>query len=198
MNTKSLGEILIEVSARHIHLSQPHLDELFGKGYKLTKLKDLSQPKLFAAQETITIQHKNKTIPRVRIIGPCRNQTQVELSLTDAFNLGIKIPIRASGDLNNTPGATLIGPKGKIDLDKGVIASYRHIHVSNKQALKLGIKNKDLIYVQTQGPRAIIFKKVLVRVDPSFSWAMHIDTDEGNAAGIIKSAKGTILKEINE
>jgi len=198
MNTESLGEILIEVSARHIHLSQPHLDELFGNGYKLIKLKGLSQPKLFAAQETITIKHKDKTISRVRIVGPCREQTQVELSLTDAFNLGIKIPVRASGDINNTPGVTLIGPKGKIDLEKGVIASWRHIHVSNKQALKLGIKNNDLVYAQTQGPRAITFKKVLVRVDPDFSWAMHIDIDEGNAAGIIKNTKGIILKELNK
>jgi len=198
MNTKSLGEVLIEVSARHIHLSQFHLEKLFGEGYKLIKLRELSQPNLFAAQETLSIQYKNKIISKVRIIGPCRKQTQVELSLTDAFAIGIKIPVRESGDIDNTPGITLIGPKGKIDLEKGVIASCRHIHASNKQALKLGIKNKDLVYVRTQGPRAIIFEKVLVRVDPSFSLAMHIDTDEGNAAGIIKNAKGIIIKEIDE
>ncbi len=198
MNIKSLGEILIEVSARHIHPFQKDLDKLFGEGYKLTKLKELSQPGLFAAKETVAIQYKDKIISGVRIVGPCRNQTQVELSLTDAFSLGMEIPIRESGDLDNTPGVTLIGPKGKIDLDKGVIASWRHIHVSDKQAEQLGVKDRDLACVQIQGHRALIFKKVLVRVAPNFSLAMHIDVDEGNAAGIIKNAEGIILKEINK
>jgi len=198
MNIKSLGEILIEVSARHIHLSQSHLEKLFGENYKLIKLKNLSQPELFAAQETLTIQYKDKSILSVRIIGPCREQTQVELSLTDAFSLNIKIPVRESGALENTPGIRLIGPKGMVDLKSGVIASSRHIHASNEEALRLGIKDKELVWVKTQGERALIFKKVLVRVDPSSSLAMHIDTDEGNAAGIVGNTKGIIIKELNK
>jgi len=192
---RKLGEILIEVSGRHIHLSREHLDKLFGRDYKLTKLKDLSQPNQFAAQETVDIRHQDKIISKIRVVGPCRKHTQVEISLTDAFNLGLEVPIRESGDLDNTPGITVVGPKDKVELNQGVIVSQRHIHISDKEADKLGLRNKELVWVETKGPRALIFKNVLVRVDPNFSLAMQIDIDEANAAGIIKQGRGTILKQ---
>lgn len=194
MKTKILGKVPIEVSARHIHLCPEDLNKLFGKGYKLEKFKPLSQPGMFAAKERVALRNKDKTIENVRIIGPCRKQTQIELSLTDAFNLGLNVPVKDSGSLENTPGITIIGPKGKVILEKGVIASRRHIHVSDQEAKQLELENKQVVWVEARGPRALIFKNVLVRVDPEFSLSMHVDTDEGNAAGINKKGEGIILK----
>ncbi len=194
MKPKPLGKVIIEVSARHVHLCPEDLAKLFGEDYQLGKSKPLSQPGMFAAEERVTLKNKDKSISDVRIVGPCRKQTQVELSLTDGLHLGLKLPIKDSGNLDNTPGITITGSKGKLVLDQGVIASRRHIHISEQEAKQLGLENKQVVWVQTQGPRALIFKNVLVRVDPKFSLSMHIDTDEANAAGIDKQVKGIILK----
>jgi len=191
-----MGKIVpIEISARHIHLSKKDLETLFGFGYKLKKLKNLSQPGLFAAKEVVDIKRGNQKITNVRIIGPVRNQTQIEISLTDAVNFGIKIPIRRSGNLKNSPGITLIGPKGKINIKEGLIVAWRHIHLGPQKAKKLGLKDGDLVSIKTKGKRALIFKNVLVRIiNKNFKVEVHLDTDEGNAAGITKKGAGILLK----
>ena len=186
--------ILIEVSARHVHLYQKDLDALFGTNYQLKKLKDLPTTKQFAAKETLNIQVGSNKIPNVRIVGPPRKKTQIELSITDAINLGINPPIRKSGNLKETPGITLISPKRKIKLKNGVIIPWRHIHCSPKEAKKLNLKNEELVSVKIKGKRAVIFDNVKVRTDKNFRLCMHLDTDEGNAAGITRKGKGIILK----
>jgi len=186
-------EVPIEVSARHIHLSQKDLEGLFGKGYKLKRLKQLTQPSDFAAKETLDIQVGPEKIEKVRIIGPTRKQTQVELSITDAIGLGINPPIRISGNLKGTPGIALAGPKKKIKIKQGVIVAQRHIHCTAKEAKKFGLKNRTAVSVKVEGSRALIFHNVKVRIDKNFRFCMHIDTDEGNAAGINKKAKGFLI-----
>ncbi len=177
----------IEISARHIHLSKKDLETLFGFGYKLKKLKNLSQPGLFAAKEVVDIKRGNQKITNVRIVGPLRSQAQAELSLTDVVNLGIKIPTKK-------PGIILIGLKGKINIKKGEIIAWRHIHLNPKEAREFGLKNGDLVSIKTKGKRALIFSNVLVRIDKNFKKSVHLDTDEGNAAGIIKKGEGILLK----
>ncbi len=188
------NNIPIEVSARHIHLCQKHLEILFGKGYKLKKLKQLTQPSDFAAQETLVLKTDSKKFPKVRIVGPPREETQVEISLTDAVFLGINPPVKISGNLKGSSAATLIGPKGKVNLKKGVIIAQRHIHCNLKQAKNLDIKDSDLVSVKVKEKRAITFHNVKIRVDKNYQLCMHIDTDEGNASGITKKGKGTILR----
>jgi len=191
MKENSIKEkIPIEVSARHIHISQNDLEKLFGKGYKLRKLKSLSQPSDFAAKETLNIQNGSKKISNVRIIGPVRGKTQVELSATDAIRLGIKPVLKESGDIKNTPGIFLISPKKKIRIKKGVIVSLRHIHCTPKEAHQLGLKNGEMISIKIKGKRGITFHNVKVRINENYRLCVHIDTDEGNAAGINKKAKG--------
>ncbi len=189
--------IPIEVSARHIHLSRKHLEVLFGKGYQLTNLRDLPHLSrsglLFAAKETLRIKNGDKEISKVRISGPVRAKTQVELSFTDCFYLGISPPIRKSGDLKRTPGLTLIGPKGKIKIKEGVIVVLRHIHICPDKAKKLKLKNGDLVSVKIKGKRSVTFHNVLIRIDEKFKLVMHIDTDEANAAGISKGGKGYLV-----
>ena len=186
-------KIPIEVSARHIHLSLKDLKILFGKNYKLTKKRNLTQPGQFSAQETVTIRFKNKEISKLRIVGPTRSQTQVELSLTDAFNLGIKIPIRKSGNLKGSPGILLIGPFGKLNIKEGVICPWRHIHISPKEANRLKIKEDDFVSVKTGGIRSAVLHKVQVRVSKNYKLCFHLDTDEGNASGIFKKGAGILL-----
>lgn len=186
--------IPVEVSARHIHLSKKDLEALFGKGYQLKKLRKLTQFDEFAAKEKLDIQVKSRKIPNVRIIGPVRKETQIELSHTDGVFLRIKLPVRASEDLKGTPGATLIGPKGKIKIKKGVINAWRHIHCSPKKAKELGFKNGMLVSVKTKGICSVIFHNVKVQVKPNCRLCMQLDTDEGNAACIIKKGEGIILK----
>ncbi len=186
-------KIPIEVSARHIHLSQGDLEKLFGKGYKLRKLRNLSQPSDFAAKEKLDIQNGSKKLSNVRVVGPVREKTQVEISITDAIFLGIKPVLKHSGDLKNTPGIVLIGPKGKVRIKKGVIVPLRHIHCSPEEAERLNLKEGDFISVGFSGKREIIFKNVKVRINENFRLAMHIDTDEGNAAGINKKGIGFLI-----
>ncbi len=185
-------EIPIEISARHLHLCQKDLAILFGKGYKLNKKNNLTQSQ-FAARETVNIRFGKREIPNVRVVGPLRSRTQLEISLTDTFNLGIKVPIRKSGDLKGTPGILIIGPRNNLALKEGVIVAWRHVHISPAEAKKKGIKNKDLVSVKTKGTRAVTFCHVAVRVRKDYRLSMHLDTDEGNAAGITKKGIGTLI-----
>lgn len=176
--------ILIEVSAHHIHLSQEHVEALFGTGHQLTHESDLSQPGQFAAREKLTIVGPKGRIEKVRVLGPVRKATQVEISMTEQYKLGIHPPIKESGDLKGTPGCTLEGPAGIVELTEGVICALRHIHMNPEDAQKYGLKDKSTVRVRVAGDRELIFGDVLIRVKPSYNLAMHIDTDEANAANI--------------
>ncbi len=193
-----MNKIPIEVSARHIHLSQKDLEALFGIGYQLKKMKDLNQLGEFVAEETIDIQNglgpNVRKIPNVKILGPIRNQAQVELSHTDAIFLRINPIVRKSGDLKGTPGAILIGPKNKIKIKKGVINAWRHIHCNPKEAKEFGLRDGTLISVKTLGICSVTFHKTRVRVKPNYRFCMHLDTDEGNAACITKKGEGYLVK----
>lgn len=186
-------KILVETSARHVHLSQADLETLFGKGYQLTHKKDLSQPGQFACEERVTVVGAKKEIPGVSILGPVRNATQVELSLTDARSAGIKALVRESGDIEGTEGCKLIGPCGEVVIEKGVIAAKRHIHMTCADAKEFGVEDKQVVSVKvdTNG-RSLVFGDVVCRVSDSFACAMHIDTDESNACGGAK--EGEIIK----
>jgi len=183
----------IEVSARHAHLDKATFEKLFGKGAQLTPLKKLSQPGDFAAKELISIRSKGGEIKQVRILGPWRSYNQIEISLTDAYQLQVQPILRDSHELKlaGTPGIVLQGPEGSVALKKGLILPWRHIHIDNLTALEVGVEDGQLLTVEIEdNPRALIFKNVLVRVSPDFKLAMHIDTDEGNAAGIMKVGWG--------
>ncbi len=182
MAKEILGKVPVGVSNRHIHLSQQDLETLFGPGYELTIRNDLSQTGQYAAEETVTIEGPKSSMTNVRILGPTRKETQIEVSRTDSFALGLKPPVRDSGFLVDSPGITLVGPKGKVTLDKGVILAQRHIHMTEAEAESFGVKDKDLVSVRIGGERGITFENVLVRVRNDFVLEMHIDTDEANAA----------------
>ncbi len=181
------------MSARHIHLKRSDLHALFGDGYELRKLKQLTQPSDFATEEILDIAIEGKKISEIRVVGPLREETQVEISLTDAFNLGINPVFKNSGDVEDTPGITLIGPNGGVEIKKGLIIALRHIHCSHKEAEKIGLKNGKFVSVRTDGKRAVTFHNVLVRVNKDYRLCMHIDTDEGNAAGVNRSGMGEII-----
>lgn len=184
----------IGVSNRHVHLSREDLDFLFGDGYELTKLKDLGQPGQFAAKETVKIMGPKGAFEKVRILGPIRDATQVEVSLTDGYNLGIKPPVRESGRIENTPGILIKGPKGSVSKNHGVIAALRHIHMPPDIAKVYGVSDKEMVDVETKGIRRTVFGNVLVRVSPKYSLEMHIDMDEANSSGLKNGAKVKILK----
>jgi acetate kinase len=186
-------EIPIEVSAHHVHLCRADTETLFGPGYELTLLTDLSQPGQYACKETVNLVGPRGRVEGVRILGPARSQTQVEIAMTEEFRLGIKAPIRASGDLEGSPGITLEGPQGTVDLDQGVICSVRHIHMPPQDALSFGVRDRDVCMVRVEGERTIIFGDVLVRVNPDYRLAMHLDTDEANAAGIRTGMVGHLV-----
>ncbi|MFA6526638.1 MAG: phosphate propanoyltransferase [Candidatus Buchananbacteria bacterium] len=177
-----MDKIRIEVSARHCHLSQKDLDKLFGKGYQLKPMKDLSQKSQFAAQETIIVKTKDGQIDNLRILGPVRPQTQIELSMTDARKLKINPPIRLSGDIKRSVGAIIIGPKGEVKLKEGIIIAKRHIHANPAQAKKMGLSKNMIISVKTVGERSVTFHSIPVRIDDNYDLSFHIDTDEGNAS----------------
>ena len=186
---------IVEVSARHVHLSEKHLDCLFGQGHQLKKIKDLSQPGMFSAQETLVVETIKNKFNNVRIIGPLRSQTQVEISKSDAYYLGINPPIRKSGDLTGSEKCKLIGPKGEIDLEKGVIVAQRHLHLDLQTAEQYNLKNNQLVSVKIDSEkRSITFHQIIIRVSADFKPAIHLDTDEGNAAGIKYIEEGIVLK----
>jgi acetate kinase len=186
-------EIPIEVSAHHIHLSRRVVDTLFGERYELNCVADLSQPGQYACEEVVNLIGPRGKVERVRVLGPVRGQTQVEISMTEEFKLGIKAPIRASGDLEGSPGITLEGAKGTCDVPQGVICAARHIHMSPEDALSFGLKDRDICMVRVEGERTLIFGDVLVRVNPDYRLSMHIDTDEANAANIRTGMVGQLM-----
>jgi len=189
---------LVEVSAHHIHLTQEHVEALFGKGHQLTKHADLSQPGQYACKEQLAIVGPKGRIERVRVLGPARKYSQVEIAMTEQFKLGVHPPIRESGDIADTPGCTLEGTAGSVKLDRGVICAFRHVHMTPEDALRYGVRDKSIVRVRVAGDRELVFGDVLVRVDPSFALAMHIDTDEANAANVKTGAQGHIEGIQNE
>lgn len=190
------GEVSIPVavSARHCHLTDDAVETLFGEGYKLTPRRELSQPGQFAAEETVEVVGPDGSFEKVRILGPTRSHNQVEISRTDEFHLGIDAPLRCSGDVENSPGATLVGPEGRLQLDCGVICAWRHIHMTPEDADRFDVGDRDHVEVRVDtGGRDTVFGDVLVRVDSDYRLEMHIDTDEANAAGIESGQHGTLL-----
>lgn len=185
----------VETSARHVHLAPSDFAALFGADAKLTLARDISEPGQFAAQETVTLATSKGVIERVRIVGPLRDYSQAELARTDAIALGIEPPVRRSHELNldGTPGVKLIGSRGSLQLQKGVIIPWRHLHISNVEALELGVTDGELLTIRISGERGVIFEHVLVDMDPSFKLSFHLDTDEGNAAGVSRHTTGEVL-----
>lgn len=188
-----IKQVPIGVSARHIHLTREHVSILFGEGAELTVMKPLSQPGQFAANETVAVYGPKGSFPKVRILGPVRKATQLEVSRTDAFVLGLNPPVRESGDIENTPGIRIVGPAGEVTVDKGVIVAARHIHFHTSDAQKWGIADKQRLKVRVGGERGVVFENVIARVSDEFALDMHIDTDEGNAAGVSTGDMGEII-----
>ena len=186
-------EVLVEVSARHVHLSREHVDILFGEGYELTPDKWLSQPGQYSCKERVNIIGKKRTFNNVAILGPVRSESQVELSLTDCYSLGVEGVLRESGDIEGTPGIIIETEKGSVTLDKGVIVAKRHIHMTPKDAEEFGVKDKQIVKVKIDSPRETVFGEVVVRVRDDFALAMHVDTDEGNAAFIGRNTMGEVI-----
>ena len=184
----------IEGSGKHCHITRETLDVLFGKGFELEVKKMLSQPGQFATPHRIKVVGPRASAD-IMIIGPCRTVNQIELSLTDARSLGFEPPIRESGDVKGSPGCTLVGPKGEIVINEGVIVAKRHVHLTPEDAERLGIKDKQIVQVKTAGDRALIFGDVVARVSHEFSNAMHVDYDELNAAALSgPDSVGVIIK----
>lgn len=190
------NQVLVEISARHVHVSQEDLEILFGEGYELTVKKMLSQPGQYACEERVKVVGTKGEFPAVSILGPVRKDTQIELSLTDARSIGVAAPVRESGDIIESGACKLVGPAGEIELAQGVIAAKRHIHATTKDAEELGIENGEIVQVEipTSNGRSLTFGDVVVRVNDSYALAMHIDTDEANAAGMAPNTMGTIVK----
>jgi propanediol utilization protein len=185
----------VEASGRHVHLSRKELDALFGTGYELTKVKDLSQPGQYASKERLTVVGPKGAFHNVVILGPVRKESQVEVSLTDCLQLGVKAPIRESGDIEGTPGIVLVNGDKSVSLDKGLIVAKRHVHMTPEDAEKIGVKNHDIVKVKVEGERPLIFDDVVIRVSPKFATYMHIDYDEANACGFSKGIRGRIIKD---
>lgn len=191
-----MATVLVETSARHIHLSREALNILFGEGYELTPKKNLSQPGQFACEERVTVIGPKKELAGVSVLGPVRPDTQVELSLTDARSIGITAPVRESGDIAGSAGCKLIGPKGELEISEGVIAAKRHIHMTPDDAAAFGVKDAQIVKVKIpSNGRSLIFDDVVVRVSPKYALAMHIDTDESNAAGMAPGTMGEVITD---
>lgn len=175
----------VGISNRHIHLSQEHIEALFGAGYCLNKMKDLSQPGQYASEETVTLIGPKGKIPGVRVLGPARKNSQVELSSTDTFKIGVRPPVRDSGKIEGTPGLDIQGPKGLVHLDQGVIIAARHLHMTPEDGRKYSLKDGDYVSAIVPGPRGGVLDQVLVRINPDYALDLHVDTDEGNAFGLV-------------
>ncbi len=189
------NKVLVETSARHVHLTEEHIAALFGEGAKLTHKKDLSQPGQFACQERVDIVGPKKTISNVIILGPARPESQVEVSLTDARVLGVPGMVRMSGDIAGTPGCKLVGPAGEVELTEGVIVAKRHIHMTPEDAANFNVADKEVVKVRIDSERSAELDDVVVRVSPKFALAMHIDTDEANATCAFGTCYGTVIKK---
>ena len=190
------NQVVVEISARHVHVSKADLETLFGKDYELTVKKEFSQPGQYACEERVRVVGTKGEFPAVSILGPCRNATQVELSLTDARSIGVDAPVRESGDIDGSGTCKLVGPCGEVEIACGVIAAKRHIHATTKDAEEFGLENGQIVSVQIPSAtgRNLTFGDVVVRVSDSYALAMHIDTDEANAAGMKPNTMGTIIK----
>lgn len=189
-----MAKVLVETSARHLHVSQADLETLFGKGFELSVKKALSQPGQFATNEKVDVVGPKSTM-RMSILGPVRKETQIEISLTDARAMGLTVPVRESGDLAGSAGCKLVGPCGEVELSQGVIAAKRHVHLTPEDAEKFGLADKQIVSVkvETDG-RSLVFGDVICRVRADYATAMHIDTDESNAAGCAGEVFGEIIK----
>ena len=188
------NKVIVETSARHVHLTDEHIEVLFGAGHKLTFKKDLSQPGQFACEERVCIVGPKNKIDRVIVLGPARKASQVEISFTDARTLGVTAPVRESGDVAGSGACKLVGPCGEVELSEGVIIAKRHIHFTPDEAAAAGVSDKEIVKVKVTSERTTIFDDVVVRVHPNFSAAMHIDTDESNAACAFGACYGEIIK----
>ena len=189
-----MSKVLVETSARHLHLSPADLETLFGKGFELTFKKALSQPGQFATNEKVEVIGPKKSMGLISVLGAVRPQTQVELSMTDARSIGIPIVLRESGDLAGTPGCRIVGPKGEIELQEGVIVTKRHIHFTPEDAEKFGVKNKQIVKLAIESDgRSLVFDDVICRVSPTAGTACHLDTDEANAAGCSGEVYGEVI-----
>jgi len=187
-------EIPVGVSNRHIHLSQADVNSLFGEGYQLTKSKDLSQPGQYACKEIVTICGPKGAIEKVRILGPVRSKSQIEVLTGDSFKLGIVSQARLSGDLQGTPGITLIGPKGSVQTKEGLIVAQRHIHMTIEDAKRFGVHDGQMVSIEINGPRGGIYNNVAVRANDASALECHIDTEEANAMNLNSLSKITIKK----
>lgn len=194
VNSELSNTFEIEASGRHIHLSQEALDVLFGEGYKLTPMKYLSQPGQFASQERVTIVGPKGVLHNVSILGPVRKETQVEISFTDARPLGVRAPLKLSGDIDGSPGIVLMNGSRTYSINEGVIVAKRHIHVNDKDAEQLGVVDQEVVKVKVLSGRPLIFDDVVVRISPKFRTFMHIDYDEANACGFTKGTRGKIIR----
>ena len=185
-STLYVPKLVVSISARHIHLTDEHVEKLFGKGKKLTPEKDLYQDGFFAAAETVMIVGpRRRMIPNVRVLGPTRKASQVELAFTDTISLGIDAPVRHSGDIQGTPGCVLVGPAGAVELHEGVIRAARHVHINPRDCAYYGVKNGEFVSLKVKSPQcAVTFEDLLVRQDPNAKLEVHIDTDEGNACDL--------------
>lgn len=188
------GFVQIEVSARHVHLSAEDVDALFGRGYELKSKRALSQPGQYVCEERVTIVGPKGKIENIAILGPVRKNSQIEVSRTDCFTLGIHAPIRESGSIKGTPGATIVGLCGRVEALQGVIVAQRHIHMTPGEARIIGCKDKERVQVEVLSERPLIFKDVLIRVDETYRLRMHLDIDEANAGEIKGFTLGKIIK----
>lgn len=187
-------KVSVGISNRHIHVNTADLEILFGKGHQLKPTKDFSQPGQFACEEMVTLVGPKNSIAKVRILGPVRPSTQVEVSKSDSFVLGLNPPIRDSGTLTGSPGIIIEGPAGKIQLNEGVIIAQRHLHLHTDEAARFGLNDREIISIKFEGVRETIFGQVLVRVHPNFKLDLHLDTDEANAANLANGDLGIIIK----
>jgi putative phosphotransacetylase len=187
--------LVVSISARHLHLTDEHVETLFGKGHKLTVHKNLYQDGFFAAEETVmVVGPRKRMLPSVRVLGPTRPASQVELAFTDAISLGIDVPVRASGKVSGTPGCVLVGPKGVVDLHEGVIRAERHVHMNMEHAAHYGVKNGDRMHLRVESSCTVVFEDLLVRADNTSKLEVHIDTDEGNAVDLDHATKVELIK----
>ena len=184
----------VNMSNRHIHVTKEHLEILFGEGHELTNIKDLSQPGQYACDERVDIVGPKSTLKGVRILGPVRPDTQVEISMFDARTMGVEGVVRPSGKIQGTPGCTVVGPKGKVELKEGVIVAARHIHLHTSDSERFGLKDRDVVKVRIGDERALVLENVIVRVHPTYALDMHIDIEEGNAADIQNDALKKIIR----
>ncbi|MFH1509011.1 MAG: phosphate propanoyltransferase [bacterium] len=186
-------KVKIEVSAKHLHISREDLDVLFGKDYELKKKKDLSQTGEFASEEKVDLINGDKKLEGIRIVGPIRKKTQIELAITDAIKLGIKPPLRISGNTENSETVKVVGPKGTLELKEGVIIAKRHLHISTAEAENYGLKNNQVVKLKILGERKLVFDEIVVRIADNYKFMIHLDTDEANAAHISNMDEGEII-----